>query len=265
LSAIRNNGGWGVSIYGASEFWSWGTTIEGNAGGGLSLFFGGTSWLHAGMRIRNNGTVGEPGSAGITLGNGSVLLVGGGGNEIIDNLGPGILANTNSTFTVGDARIENNAGDGVRVLHMSVAKFGPGNALGGNEDASIYCDSTSMAFGDLADIDGIECDNLEFQVTLCHISPGNPGNAHTITVDDSAVPAHLAHGDTLGPCDGASASGHEVGIETGRGGSGSMEPMFDPGGAQQASPTGAETGERDDYDRMIRRKRDPRRSRRQVP
>ena len=30
-------------------------------------------------------------------------------------------------------------------------------------------------------------------VTICH-------KGHTITVDDSAVPAHLAHGDTLGEC-----------------------------------------------------------------
>ena len=37
-------------------------------------------------------------------------------------------------------------------------------------------------------------------VTICHISPGNPDNAHTITVGASAVSAHLAHGDTLGLC-----------------------------------------------------------------
>jgi len=38
------------------------------------------------------------------------------------------------------------------------------------------------------------------KVTICHIPPGNPSNAHTITVGAPAVPAHLAHGDTLGPC-----------------------------------------------------------------
>jgi hypothetical protein len=38
-------------------------------------------------------------------------------------------------------------------------------------------------------------------VTLCHVPPGNPGNAHTITVGEPAVPAHLAHGDQLDPCD----------------------------------------------------------------
>jgi hypothetical protein len=35
---------------------------------------------------------------------------------------------------------------------------------------------------------------------VCHIPPGNPDNAHTIVVDDSAVQTHLDHGDTLGPC-----------------------------------------------------------------
>jgi hypothetical protein len=35
---------------------------------------------------------------------------------------------------------------------------------------------------------------------LCHVPPGNPGNAHTITVGGNAPNAHLGHGDTLGPC-----------------------------------------------------------------
>ena len=37
-------------------------------------------------------------------------------------------------------------------------------------------------------------------VTICHIPPGNPSNAQTITVNASAVNAHLNHGDTLGAC-----------------------------------------------------------------
>lgn len=37
-------------------------------------------------------------------------------------------------------------------------------------------------------------------VAVCHIPPGNPGNAHTIHVGASAVQAHLAHGDHEGAC-----------------------------------------------------------------
>jgi len=40
------------------------------------------------------------------------------------------------------------------------------------------------------------------KVDVCHIPPGNPSNAHTISVSPSAVPAHLNHGDTLGACGG---------------------------------------------------------------
>jgi hypothetical protein len=46
------------------------------------------------------------------------------------------------------------------------------------------------------------------KVTICHRPPGNPRNARSITIDQSAVPAHLGHGDTLGGCaeNGAGAS-----------------------------------------------------------
>lgn len=40
-------------------------------------------------------------------------------------------------------------------------------------------------------------------VTICHIPPGNPPAAHTITVGAAAVNAHLNHGDTLGACPGS--------------------------------------------------------------
>ncbi|MBN8231789.1 hypothetical protein JYK02_30185 [Corallococcus macrosporus] len=40
------------------------------------------------------------------------------------------------------------------------------------------------------------------RVTICHIPPGNPANAHSITVGAPAATAHLRHGDRLGACDG---------------------------------------------------------------
>lgn len=38
------------------------------------------------------------------------------------------------------------------------------------------------------------------KTVICHVPPGNPDNAHTIVVGNAAVPAHLAHGDSLGEC-----------------------------------------------------------------
>jgi hypothetical protein len=37
-------------------------------------------------------------------------------------------------------------------------------------------------------------------VCICHIPPGNPSAAHTICIDEHAVPAHLRQGDTVGQC-----------------------------------------------------------------
>jgi hypothetical protein len=39
------------------------------------------------------------------------------------------------------------------------------------------------------------------KVAICHVPPGNPRNRHTIYVGEPAVPAHLAHGDSRGPCE----------------------------------------------------------------
>lgn len=40
------------------------------------------------------------------------------------------------------------------------------------------------------------------KTVICHIPPGNPAAAHTIEVGNAAVPAHLNHGDYVGPCSG---------------------------------------------------------------
>jgi hypothetical protein len=45
------------------------------------------------------------------------------------------------------------------------------------------------------------------KIDICHIPPGNPANAHTINVSVRAIPAHLAHGDSLGACDDGGGGG----------------------------------------------------------
>jgi len=40
------------------------------------------------------------------------------------------------------------------------------------------------------------------KTVICHVPPGNPSKAHTITIGDPAVSKHIAHGDYVGSCDG---------------------------------------------------------------
>jgi hypothetical protein len=42
------------------------------------------------------------------------------------------------------------------------------------------------------------------KVTICHHTQGKGGTHHvTITVSRNALPAHMRHGDTMGPCNSA--------------------------------------------------------------
>ncbi|MBC8314387.1 MAG: VCBS repeat-containing protein [Bacteroidales bacterium] len=52
----------------------------------------------------------------------------------------------------------------------------------------------------LVEVNDVRCGKKNNKVLICHVPPGNPGNAHTICVSPNAVPAHLAHGDYLGEC-----------------------------------------------------------------
>ena len=75
-----------------------------------------------------------------------------------------------------------------------------------DEDGEVYVlTSGNLApVGDTGQVHRIE--KFQGQVTLCHIPPGNPANAHAITVNVNAVQAHLAHGDHIGDCDAPTAS-----------------------------------------------------------
>jgi hypothetical protein len=59
------------------------------------------------------------------------------------------------------------------------------------------------------------------KTTLCHRTHSKKHPRVTITVGNAAVPAHLRHGDTLGPCPttGTSSPGHTKGNghESGKG------------------------------------------------
>ncbi len=64
---------------------------------------------------------------------------------------------------------------------------------------SFYTDSELFLVGPGTITPTGSCGGPPNQVTICH-SPGNSNNPTTIMVSANAVAAHLAHGDTLGPC-----------------------------------------------------------------
>jgi hypothetical protein len=64
-----------------------------------------------------------------------------------------------------------------------------GNPTASSDDASLRLQGSAANGSDSAK-----------KVTICHLPPGNPENAHTLSVGAPAVKAHLAHGDYLGAC-----------------------------------------------------------------
>ncbi|PSG91663.1 hypothetical protein [Aurantibacter aestuarii] len=46
----------------------------------------------------------------------------------------------------------------------------------------------------------ILANKLGEKVLICHFPPGNLGNSHPIEISVNALKGHLAHGDTVGPC-----------------------------------------------------------------
>ena len=82
------------------------------------------------------------------------------------------------------------------VCAVTLALFGCG---GDRQSSPTAAGATAAAH----DGDGsVSAQAAEPKVTICHLPPGNPENAQTITIGASAVPAHLANheGDAVGPC-----------------------------------------------------------------
>jgi len=62
------------------------------------------------------------------------------------------------------------------------------------------------------------------QVDLCHIPPGDPLNAHVISVGTPSYGAHQAHGDAPAPCPGADPASSSSSGSTGEGGAATTSP-----------------------------------------
>jgi hypothetical protein len=56
------------------------------------------------------------------------------------------------------------------------------------------------AVGATAGGNGPSSAQSQYKVTICHMTGSESNPSNTISVSNAALPAHLAHGDTLGPC-----------------------------------------------------------------
>ena len=104
-------------------------------------------------------------------------------------IGPFVLTMVNGTVTVNADSLPLDAATQAAVRSGQVELCAEAWA---DFDGAISIGKLSIEFGSLPADEG--------RVELCHIPPGKSQNRHSITVGASAVDAHLAHGDYLGPC-----------------------------------------------------------------
>lgn len=78
------------------------------------------------------------------------------------NIGPGIVADLNSTVAIdGPITFQANTGGGLNLAHNSVADLAvPGIVMIGNGHGNVKdlnCDASSEAFGDFSAVSGNKC------------------------------------------------------------------------------------------------------------
>lgn len=96
------------------------------------------------------------------------------------------------------------------VLLSALALAAPGAMVHGKDNKDKNKDKKEQKSddrrGDRGDDDDRDGDrghrdrDRDGKMTICHIPPGNRSARHTISVSDSAWPAHQGHGDRRGAC-----------------------------------------------------------------
>jgi hypothetical protein len=161
-NTIRNNGDAGVQVLASSvAFNGRATIIEGHATVGVNVVRQGELTMGGPHLIQNNGsaTADPTFRGGIRVVRSSLTLQN--GVQVIGNVGPGIRADFNAGAILSNATVSNNSEDGVHVGRQSVSQFLPPITITGNGAASVSCDTTSLLFGDLTGIAGLDCSRIE--------------------------------------------------------------------------------------------------------
>ena len=137
---------------------------------------------------------------------------------------------------------------------VSFALFGLGQMVGCGAPPDDSASAASQISAELAachlddgtvqhDAELHACDpQNQKKTTICHLPPGNPANAHTLCIGNSAVPAHLHnHGDYLGACVNESPCSPPAGTG-GSGGAGGVGECSHPDGGGATTGSGGAAG-----------------------
>jgi hypothetical protein len=169
-NTISNNGDVGLQVLGSSVVFSGrtladgtlnATVIENHATVGVNIVRSGELTMNGPHQIKNNGTVAADPTlrGGIRINRASLTLTR--GVQISNNTGPGIRADQNTGTSLTNVTVSGNTEEGVHVDRQSVAGFFQPLSIVGNGTSSISCDSSSLIFGDLSGVGGIDCMRIE--------------------------------------------------------------------------------------------------------
>ncbi len=172
-NTIQNNGGTGVQVAngGSAAFNALQlpdgsfrvNVIEGHGTIGLHVAAAASATLSGPNIIRNNGGAGfdlNDEHGGVNVGTVSRIQFFG-GNQIINNIGPGVTARFNGAIALGDSVVTNNAEQGLLLIRQSVGVVETGARISSNGAANVSCDTTSLVAGDLTGISHIDCAKIE--------------------------------------------------------------------------------------------------------
>ena len=144
--------------------------VQGHNIVGVNVVRQGELSMNGPHQVQNNGSATADATlrGGIRANRSSLTLRN--GVQITANTGPGIRADQNTGTSVSNVTVSNNSEEGVHVDRQSVAGFFQPLFLFGNGIDSISCDTTSLIFGDLTGVAGVNCMRIERAV-----GPARPG------------------------------------------------------------------------------------------
>jgi hypothetical protein len=153
-NTIENNGAVGVLVDSSTATFFGNATITGHTLAGVSLLRGGELTFIGAHQITGNGNPVD--GAGIRLERSTLSLQD--GATVSNNVGPGIFGDARAGIVLGPtASVTSNSSGGIRLKHQSLVGLTGPVTIQGNGSVNIVCDGTSLAYGQLVGITGVQC------------------------------------------------------------------------------------------------------------